>query len=91
MLALVFITVVSLVVMAVLAFADTSMRSTIALRSQVSETAAADGAAQAAINALRKGPYNGNSAGCFGATSTMTLNNFYQRPGGSSGLSARDL
>ena len=65
-LALVFITVLSLVLMSVLAFADTSMRSTIALRSQTSETAAAEGAAQAAINALRKGTYNGNSAGCFG-------------------------
>ncbi len=83
MLALVFITVVSLVVMTVLAFADTSMKSTIALRSQVSETAAAEGAAQAAINAVRKGTYNGNSGGCFGASNTMTLNNFYQRPDGS--------
>ena len=82
-LALVFITVVSLVVMTVLAFADTSMKSTIALRGQVSETAAAEGAAQVAINALRKGTYNGNSVGCFGATSTLPLNNFYQRPGGS--------
>ena len=82
-LALVFITVVSLVVMTVLAFADTSMKSTRALRSQVSETAAAEGAAQAAINALRKGTYNGNSVGCFGATSTLTLGNFYQRPDGS--------
>jgi hypothetical protein len=81
-LALVFITVVSLVLMSVLAFADTSMRSTIALRSQVSETASGEGAAQLAINALRKGTYNGNSAGCFGATSTLTLNNFYQRPDG---------
>jgi hypothetical protein len=82
-LALVFITVVSLVVMTVLAFADTSMKSTIALRGQVSKSAGAEGAAQAAINAIRKGTYNGNSAGCFGATSTMTLNNFYQRPDGS--------
>jgi hypothetical protein len=82
-LALVFITVVSLVVMTVLTFADTSMKSTIALRSQVSETAAGEGAAQAAINALRKGTYNGNSVGCFGATSTLTLDNFYQRPNGS--------
>ena len=82
-LALVFITVVSLVVMTVLALADASMQSTIALRSQVSETAAAEGAAQTAINALRKSPYNGNSAGCFGTSNTLQLWNFYQRPGGS--------
>jgi len=81
-LALIFITVVSLVVMTVLAFADTSMKSTIALRNQDSRTAAAEGAAQTAINTLRKGAYNGNSVGCFGATSTLTLNNFRPRSDG---------
>jgi hypothetical protein len=80
-LALVFITVVSLVVMTVLAFADTSMRTTIALRGQVSETAAAEGAANIAINTLRDGTFGG-SGSCFGGSSTRTLSNFYQRPNG---------
>jgi hypothetical protein len=82
-LALVFITVVSVVVMTVLAFADTSMRATIALRGKASETAAAEGAANVAINTLRNGPYNGNSVGCFGAASTLPLDDFYQRSDGS--------
>ena len=53
-LALVFITIGSLAVITVLMLADTSMKSTISLRSKVSETAAAEGAAQAAVNAFAK-------------------------------------
>jgi hypothetical protein len=80
-LALVFITVGSLVVMAVLALADTNLRTTIALSSQDSETAAAEGAANVAINTLRKGSFGG-LGNCFGGTNTLPLNSFYQRPDG---------
>ena len=87
-LALVFITVLSLVLMSVFAFADTSMLATIKLRSQTSESAAAEGAAQAAINALRKNGYNGNSAGCFGGATTLYLNKI-SLPSGQVCLSTR--
>jgi hypothetical protein len=80
-LALVFITVGSLVVMSVLALADTSMRTTIALRNNASEIAAAEGAANVAINTLRDGEYGGTGT-CFGGSNTLTLSNFYQRPNG---------
>ena len=66
-LALVFVTVVSLVIMATLTFADTSMRATIALRGNVAQTAAAQGAAQVAINELRTSTYVGTDGNCFGA------------------------
>jgi hypothetical protein len=81
-LALVFVTVVSLVIMATLTFADTSMRATIALRGNVAQTAAAQGAAQVAINELRTSSYGGTNGNCFGAAASRPLNNFYQRAGG---------
>ena len=80
-LALVFITIGSLVVMAVLALADSSIRTTIALNEDVSDTAAAEGAANIAVNALRDGTFGGPGS-CFGAGNTLTLSNFYQRPNG---------
>ena len=81
-LAPVFITIGSLAVMTVFALADTSMKSAIALRSLASEMAAAEGAANLAINTLRDGDFGG-PGNCFGASSTLTLSNFYQRPDGS--------
>jgi Tfp pilus assembly protein PilX len=80
--ALIFITVVALGLAVTLSFADTSLRATRALRDQAAGVANADGAAQVAINALRKGTYNGTSGNCFGGSNTMTLSNFYQPPSG---------
>ncbi len=85
--ALVFITVVAVAVAALLALADTSLRTTVALRSQAAEAAAADGAAQVAINELRKGTYTGPTGPCF-SSPAMDLSNFYQSSAGSN-LSAR--
>jgi Tfp pilus assembly protein PilX len=82
-LALVFTTVVAVVVAVVLSFADTSMRTTMALRDQAEATANADGAAQIAINTLRQGTYAG-TGNCFraGATNTLELQDFYKPPSG---------
>ena len=85
--ALVFITVIAIVVAAVISLADTNLRTTAALRDQAGETAGADGAAQLAINDLRSGSYIGPTGSCF-ATPTLELTNFYQPPDGPS-LSAR--
>ncbi len=54
MIALVMITVVALVVVAVLSFSFTSVRTTVALRDQAADQYTADGAAQVAINQLRR-------------------------------------
>jgi len=70
--ALVFITVISVVVIAVLSLADASMRATIKLRGQAAESAAAEGAANVAINALRESTYTG-SGGCFGGSSELSV------------------
>jgi len=66
-LALIVITVVAVVISVVLSFADTNLRVTVAAaRPEAAAAANADGAAQVAINALRKSVYN-SSAGqhCF--------------------------
>lgn len=80
-LALVFVVVVAIVLASVLSFADASLRATIATRSQAAQTADADGAAEVAINNLRLGSYVGPGS-CFGGSSTLTLDNFYQPPTG---------
>jgi hypothetical protein len=76
--ALIFITVVSIVVAVVLSFVDTSMRTTVAVRGEAATAAAADGAAQLAINNLRLGPYKG-SEGCAGLG--PTVDNVYEQAG----------
>lgn len=86
-LALVFITVVAVVVAVVLSFADSSFRTTMALRDQAAATANADGAAQIAINTLRQGTYP-RTGNCFGAgvgagDATLTLPpNYYTTASG---------
>ena len=80
--ALVFITVVAIAVTVTLSFADTSIRTTFALRDQAAYSANADGAAQIAVNALREGTYNGTSGTCFGGGNVLTLSNVYQPAGG---------
>lgn len=70
--ALIFITIISVVVAAILTLAETSVRSTIRLRGEAGEAAAAEGAANIAINALRESTYVG-TGGCFGATSQLSI------------------
>ncbi len=74
--ALIFITVVALVVTAVLALADASMRNTVAVRDQAADSATADGAAKVAINTLRSGTYNTATGGnCFTGGTSLTVPN----------------
>ncbi len=58
--ALVIITVVALVTGALLSFSDTSLRTTIGLRDQAADVYAADGATQAALDALKTSGINCN-------------------------------
>ena len=77
-LALIFITVVSIVTASILSFVDTSMRTTVAVRSEAGQAAAADGAAQIAINTIRTNKYTGtDSTPCLGTSDTQNLSNFY--------------
>jgi hypothetical protein len=70
--ALVFISVISILVISVLSLADASLRATIKLRDQAAQAAAAEGAANVAINALRESTYTGGG-GCFGGTSDLSV------------------
>jgi hypothetical protein len=79
--ALIFITVVAVVVAAVLALADTGLRTTIALRDQAANAAAADGAAQLAIDSIRHSTYTGPGT-CFSGGNSLSLSNYYQPPTG---------
>jgi hypothetical protein len=84
-LALVIVTVVALVVGSLLSYADTNVRATVALRAQAAGAATADGAAQAALNALRLNEYNHDTGSatfpeCFGASGELVLPDFL--PGG---------
>jgi hypothetical protein len=95
-LALIVITVVAVAVGALLSFGDSSVRTTVALRSQAATIYGADGAAQAAITALRRSPFNNNTSSptypkCFGAGAnddTLLLNNFYPGTTGGAASSA---
>jgi hypothetical protein len=79
-LALIFITVVAVVIAAILSFVDTSMRTTIAVRDQAARAAAADGAAQVAVNYVRKNGYAVDGTGsCLAGL--PGLGNFYQSGG----------
>jgi hypothetical protein len=95
-LALILITVVAVAIGALLSFGDSSVRVTVALRSQAADSYGADGAAQAAITALRRSPFNNDTSSptypkCFGAgitDDTLLLNNFYPGTNGASASSA---
>ncbi|GAA1154376.1 hypothetical protein GCM10009630_60640 [Kribbella jejuensis] len=77
-LVLIVITVIALSLSALLTLSDTSVRTTVGLRDQASNTYSADGAMQAAINNLRNSAYNDNAGQpCFGASNTLQLSNFY--------------
>jgi hypothetical protein len=83
---MIIITVVALVTGALLSQADTSMKATIALRDQAGSAYNGDGAAQAAINELRKGTYNNvTNTQCFGGTGTLALPGFYPATYGQTG------
>jgi len=86
--ALIFITVVAVVIAAVLSYTEANMRGTVTVRAQADRAAAADGAAQIAINQLRRGTFNvGSSGQCFGPSqSNLPLGGFYT--GGGSTYSA---
>jgi hypothetical protein len=89
-LALIIITTISLVVAALLPQATTSVSSTVALRVQAGTAYGGDGAAQVAINALRRGTFdNAPSTQCFGSSGTLALPNFYPAiPGNGSAQSS---
>jgi hypothetical protein len=84
---LLIVLVISLVGAALLTFADTSIRTTVALRSQGASVYAADGAAQIAVNQLRADNFNGVASGC-GSTTTEVLSNFYAAANGTPVTSA---
>jgi hypothetical protein len=85
---LLIVLVISLVGAALLTFADTSIRTTVALRSQGAAVYAADGAAQIAVNQLRAGNFNGVANGCSSTAATEVLSNFYAAANGTPVTSA---
>jgi Tfp pilus assembly protein PilX len=87
-LALVIISVVGLVAVATLSFAFVGVRTTVALREQGADVYNADGAAQVAVNALRKDTFNGAAGQCVTTASAMSLPNFYPGTTGSAASSA---
>jgi hypothetical protein len=96
LLVLIVITVVALVVAGLLSFADTSIRTTVAVRKQASNAYSADGAAEAAVNALQRNSFNNDTSSgtypkCFGAgatSDTLVLPSFYPGTTGSAAASA---
>jgi hypothetical protein len=87
---LVIITTVALVMGVILGETGTSLKTSVALRDQVGAAYNGDGAAQVAVNTLRKSTFaNDVSAKCFGsgATSsdTLSLPNFYPGTNGQQG------
>ena len=79
-LALILITVVAVVTSAVLSLDNTNVRATVGLRTQASTASTADGAAQVAINTIRKSTYGflTNGANCFQPANSpsLALDNF---------------
>lgn len=87
---MIMVTVVALVTGALLSQADASLKATVGLRDQAGSAYNGDGAAQAAINELRKGIYS-NVLGteCFtGNKPTLALPGFYPAPNGQGGATA---
>lgn len=88
-LALLVITVIAVVMGALLTRSTTNVKASVALRGLASNTYDGDGAAQVAINTLRRGMWN-NASGtsCFGGSNTLLLSNFYPALNTASGASA---
>lgn len=81
--ALLFTTVVALAIAAVLSYVDTSLRTTVAVRGEANAAAAADGAAQVAVNTIRDGNYSGDTGQqCFTGGGSLPLPGYYPSGGG---------
>lgn len=81
--ALLFITVVAVVIAAVIGLADTNLRATTALRQQAEQVAAADGAAKVVIEQLRASGFSGGGDPCFeDGTGQRVLSGFYHTDSG---------
>jgi hypothetical protein len=74
--ALLFTTVIALVIAAVLTLAAANLRTTVAVHTAAVQDAAADGSAKVAINTLRDSIYNGTAGQCLNGP--LVLPNFYQ-------------
>jgi hypothetical protein len=88
LLALIIITVVALVTAGLLAFSDTSIRTTVALRDQGASAYDADGAASTAVNQIKNDKFNNLSGQCVSSASGLSLPNFYPGTNGSAVASA---
>lgn len=80
--AMLFVTVIAVAVAAVLGLAEANIRATEQLRVQAAQNAAADGAAQVAINELRRGTFVGPEGDCFTSGATLQVPNVTQVQGG---------
>lgn len=86
---LIIVTVMALAMGALLSMTTTSERTTVTMRDQAGVAYNGDGAAQAAINALRNSGFN-NAVGsqCFGGSATLPLSGFYPGTSGQNGSAA---
>jgi hypothetical protein len=82
-LVLILVTVLSLGLLAVISLSTTSIRTTVALRSQASSSYAADAAAQILIDQIRRDQFT-----CTDPSATKDLPNFYPASGTAPGASA---
>jgi len=92
-LVLLLVTVVALVIGAMLSLTDTSLRTTVAVRSQAAGWYGGEAAVDAAITQLRLGSFNNDPTSpsypkCFGTTDTLALSNFYPGSTGAPASSA---
>lgn len=85
--ALILITTIALVSGATLAFADTSIRSTVSMREVASSEYASDAAGEIAVNQLRRAQFNGVATGCDTST-TEVLSNVFPATGTAPAASA---
>lgn len=85
--ALILITVIALVSVAVLTLGDASVRSTVSMRDRSSSDYAADAAGEVALNQLRRDQFNGATGGC-DTSATEVLSNLYPATGTAPGASA---
>lgn len=83
---LVIVMVLAVSLSALLSFADTGERATVAMRSQAATQAEAEAAIDVAVNTLRRSTYDNNPGeNCFGASNTLTLSNLAPAAAGGGG------
>jgi Tfp pilus assembly protein PilX len=70
---LLIVTVIAMMIGAVMSFADTSTRATVAARAEAGSAYNADGALQAAINNIRNSTYPVSGQHCFGGSDTLSV------------------